>query len=75
MANSLIHKCFTLTKFRDMANWSVSHILGMNVEFNDKYPMVSIGEIIKRSTETTDIEDDEFYHLKNKWWWRCSKRE
>lgn len=61
MANSLIHKCFTLTKFRDVANWSVSHILGMNVGFNDKYPMVSIGDIITRSTEIIIIEDDKVY--------------
>lgn len=62
MSNSKVHKFFTLAKFRNITNWSVSHILGMNVVgFNEKYPMVMIGDIITRSTETINIEDDKDY--------------
>ena len=61
MSNSKVHKFFTLAKFRNVTNWSVSHILGMNVGFNEKYPMVMIGDIITRSAETVNIEDDKDY--------------
>ena len=61
MFNSKVHKFFTLAKFRNVTNWSVSHILGMNVGFNEKYPMVMIGDIITRSAETINIEDDKVY--------------
>lgn len=61
MFNSKVHKFFTLVKFRNVTNWSVSHILGMNVGFNEKYPMVMIGDIITRSAETVNIEDDKDY--------------
>lgn len=61
MSISKKHKFFTLAKFRNITNWSVSHILGMNVGFNEKYPMVMIGDIITRSTETINIEDDKVY--------------
>ena len=61
MFNSKVHKFFTLAKFRNVTNWSVSHILGMNVGFNEKYPMVMIGDIITRSAETVNIEDDKDY--------------
>ena len=61
MSISKKHKFFTLVKFRNVTNWSVSHILGMNVGFNEKYPMVMIGDIVTRSTETINIEDDKVY--------------
>ena len=61
MSISKVHKFFTLAKFRNITNWSVSHILGLNVGFNEKYPLVMIGDIITRSAETVNIEDDKVY--------------
>lgn len=48
-------------RYRDIENWSVSHILGMNMGFNEDYPMVSIGQIIKRNPVAVDIEDNVSY--------------
>ncbi|MBP5365926.1 MAG: restriction endonuclease subunit S [Bacteroidales bacterium] len=45
-------------RYRELENWSVSHILGMNMGFNEMYPMISIGNVIERSVNAINIEDD-----------------
>ena len=48
-------------RFKRIDNWSVSHILGMNMGYNEKYPLVSIGQIITKSTKPIEIEDNTSY--------------
>lgn len=47
--------------FKDTDNWSVPHILGMNLGYNEKYPLVSIGQIITKSIKPIEIEDNISY--------------
>ena len=44
--------------FRDLENWSVSHLLGKDIGYTDKYSIVSIGEIIDKCQCPTEIKDD-----------------
>lgn len=48
-------------KFKNIENWSVSHILGMNMGYNEKYPLVPIGQIITKSIKPIEIEDNTSY--------------
>ena len=45
-------------RFNDVENWSVSHILGMNIGFTNAFPMVPIGQIIEKSTKSIEVKDD-----------------
>lgn len=44
--------------FKDLENWSVSHLLGKDMGYTDKYSIVSIGEIIDKCQCPTEIKDD-----------------
>lgn len=44
-------------RFHSMMNWSVSHLLGMDMGFTHKFPMVAIGSILERCKTPIDIED------------------
>lgn len=48
-------------RFSNLVNWSASHLLGMNIGFTRRFPMVAIGSIIKRCKTTIDIEDSTQY--------------
>jgi restriction endonuclease S subunit len=48
-------------RFKEIANWSVSHILGMNLGFTDVFPMTPIGQIMERSQNSIEIEDEVRY--------------
>ena len=48
-------------RFKRIENWSVSHILGMNMGYNERYPLVSIGQIITKSIKPIEIEDNTSY--------------
>ena len=48
-------------KFSNLVNWSVSHLLGMNMGFTHRFPLVSIGSIIERCKTTIDIDDGTQY--------------
>ena len=48
-------------RFRNLVNWSVSHLLGMNMGFTHRFPMVTIGSVIERSKTTIDIDDSTQY--------------
>lgn len=54
-------KVYTYLKFvlfKDLENWSVSHLLGRNLGYTDKYTIVPIGEIINKCQCQTTIKDD-----------------
>ena len=53
-----VYTYLKFVRYRELENWSVSHILGMNMGFNEMYPMISIGNVIKRSANAINIEDD-----------------
>lgn len=55
------HKYLKLVKYKNIENWSVSHILGMNMGFNKKYPLIPIGHIIEKSINSINIEDHVTY--------------
>lgn len=47
--------------FRNLENWSVSHLLGKDMEYTDKYSIVSIGDIIDKCQCPTKIKDNTQY--------------
>ncbi|MBO7598298.1 MAG: restriction endonuclease subunit S [Bacteroidales bacterium] len=55
------HKILSFVKYKTIDNWSVSHIVGNKMWFNDLYPMVSIGDIIEKATNTIEIQDEAQY--------------
>ena len=48
-------------EFKDIDNWSVSHILESTFSYNEKYPLVKIEEFLKRNKTVINIEDDKEY--------------
>ena len=48
-------------KFSNLVNWSVSHLLGMNIGFAHRFPMATIGSVIERCKTTIDIDDSTQY--------------
>ncbi len=48
-------------RFNSLVNWSVSHLLGMNMGFTHRFPMVTIGSVIERCKTTIDIDDNSQY--------------
>ena len=44
-------------RFKEIANWSVNHILGTNMGFTNAFPMTPIGQIIERSQKSIGIDD------------------
>lgn len=45
-------------RFRYVGNWSVSHILGQRIGFNDNYLSQPIGSFVKRSSVSTNVRND-----------------
>lgn len=56
-----VYSYLQYVRFKDIKNWSVSHILGMNMGYNERYPLVSIGQIITKSIKPIEIEDNISY--------------
>lgn len=52
------HLYLRFVRFKALDNWSVSHILGMNMGFTDMFPMIPIGQIIDRCTELVTVENE-----------------
>lgn len=52
-----VYTYLKFVRYRELENWSVSHILGMNMGFNEMYPMIPIGNVIERSANAINIED------------------
>lgn len=44
--------------FRYVGNWSVSHILGQRIGFNEKYLSQPIGSFVKRSSVSTNVRNE-----------------
>lgn len=56
-----VYTYLKFVRYRELENWSVSHILGMNMGFNEMYPMIPIGNVIGRSANAINIEDNVSY--------------
>ena len=56
-----VYSYLKFVRFKRIENWSVSHILGMNMGYNERYPLVSIGQIITKSIKPIEIEDNTSY--------------
>ena len=56
-----VYSYLKFVRFKRIENWSVSHILGMNMGYNERYPLVSIGRIITKSIKPIEIEDNTSY--------------
>ena len=56
-----VYTYLKFVKYKELENWSVSHILGMNMGFNEIYPMIPIGNVIVRNTNAITIEDNFSY--------------
>lgn len=56
-----VYSYLKFVRFKRIENWSVSHILGMNMGYNERYPLVSIGQIIKKSIKQIKVEDNTSY--------------
>ena len=48
-------------RFSNLVNWSVSHLLGINMGFTHRFPMVTIGSVIERCKTMIDIDDSTQY--------------
>ena len=44
-------------KFKDCSNWSVSHLLGSQFNYNQDYELVRIGDFLTRNRDRIDIKD------------------
>jgi restriction endonuclease S subunit len=58
---SKIESFLKFIEFKDIDNWSVSHILESTFSYNEKYPLVKIGEFLKRNKTIINIEDNKEY--------------
>ena len=56
-----VYSYLKFVRFKRIEKWSVSHILGMNMGYNERYPLVSIGQIITKSIKPIEIEDNTSY--------------
>ncbi len=48
-------------RYKDLINWSVSHLLENQFNYNKHYPLVRIGEFLKRDKTQILIQDDAEY--------------
>lgn len=56
-----VYSYLKFVRFKRIENWSVSHLLGMDMGYNERYPLVSIGQIITKSIKPVEIEDNTSY--------------
>ncbi|BEG99203.1 restriction endonuclease subunit S [Bacteroides sedimenti] len=54
-------KYITVIPFSGLFNWSVQYLNETKISFNTKYPLVRIGEFLKRNKTAIDIQDDLIY--------------
>lgn len=48
-------------KFSELYNWSVSHLLGQDFEYNKKFPLVKIGKFLTKNNNVTILEKNKIY--------------
>jgi len=64
---SLINKSLTedssfqLFRYKDLRNWSVSHLLANTFNYNDSFNLVRIGDFLQRNNTKIDIQDNVLY--------------
>jgi len=51
---SILHKI----QYKDLDNWSVKSLLGEKINYNLNYPLVKLGEVLKRDKTQIEIQDD-----------------
>lgn len=54
-------KRISIVTFRDLFDWSVAHLLNKDISFTKHYPIVRIGDVIRRSTLLVTVEDNVLY--------------
>lgn len=54
-------KRISIVTFRDLFDWSVAHLLNKDIGFTKHYPIVRIGDVIRRSTLLVTVEDNVLY--------------
>ena len=54
-------KRISIVTFRDLFDWSVAHLLNKDIGFTKHYPIVRIGDVIRRSTLLVSVEDNVLY--------------
>lgn len=54
-------KYLNLVYLRDLFDWSVAHLLNKDISFTKHYPIVRIGDVIRRSTLLITVEDNVLY--------------
>lgn len=52
------YKYLRFVRFKSLGNWSVRHILGMDMGFTHRFPMVPIGNVLERSSNLVEVKDD-----------------
>jgi len=55
------NKYISTVPFSGLYNWSVQYLNDSKISFNKKYPMMRIGEFLKRNKTAVNIEDDVIY--------------
>lgn len=55
------NKYISTIPFSGLYNWSVQYLNDSKISFNKKYPMMRIGEFLKRNKTAVTIEDDKTY--------------
>ena len=62
MGGSMLNNSYISTiPFSGLFNWSVQYLNDSKISFNKKYPMMRIGEFLKRNKTAVTIEDDKTY--------------
>ena len=58
MGGSMLNNCYISTiPFSGLFNWSVQYLNDSKISFNKKYPMMRIGEFLKRNKTAVTIQD------------------
>lgn len=55
------HKYLDFVRFPELYNWSVQYLNNSKIRFNTKYPLVRIGEFLKRNKTAVTIQDEPIY--------------
>ena len=48
-------------RFKSTFNWSVAYLSKSNVVFSQNYPLIKVGEFLKRNKTSVQVEDNEIY--------------
>lgn len=52
---------FQLFRFKNLHNWSVSHLISNTFNYNDSFDLVRIGDFLRRSSTKIDVQDNVLY--------------